>query len=66
MEITTKKTDGSTVWAEVEQRGTEADGRPHLARGVIIYEVRDGLMTHNKLYVAPVRDGLPGIVKPGS
>jgi ketosteroid isomerase-like protein len=65
-EVLRSTTDGATVWAEVEQRGTEDDGQPHLARGVVIYEVHDGLMTHNKLYVAPVREGRPGIVKPGS
>jgi ketosteroid isomerase-like protein len=63
-EVLRSTTDGGTVWAEVEQRGTEADGQPHLARGVVIYEVRDGLMTHNKLYVFPVRAGRPGIITP--
>ena len=56
-EIVRSTTEGNTVWAEVEQRGTASDGTPHLARGVIVFEIAGDQMQHNRLYVNPVRSG---------
>lgn len=45
---------GDTVWSEWEHRGTRPDGTVHLMRGVIIFAVRDGLITTARFYLEPV------------
>jgi ketosteroid isomerase-like protein len=45
---------GDRVWSEWEMSGTRPDGSPHLMRGVIIFEVRDGLASHARFYLEPV------------
>ena len=61
-EIVRAVVDGDTVWAEIEQTGTETDGTPHHLRGVVIHQVEGDVMTHNRLYVTPVVAGKPEIV----
>jgi limonene-1,2-epoxide hydrolase len=56
-DIVRSTTEGNTVWAEVEQRGKALNGTPHLARGVIVFEIVGDQMKHNRLYVNPVRSG---------
>ena len=37
--------NGATIWTEWEHTGTRADGSAHVMRGVIIFGVRDGLLS---------------------
>jgi ketosteroid isomerase-like protein len=62
-----------TVWSEWEQRGTRPDGSAHLMRGVIVFTVREGLITSARFFLEPVDDGDTGVdaavrrqVTPGS
>jgi hypothetical protein len=48
--------DERTVWSEWEMRGTRLDGSPHLVRGVVIFEVAEGLATGARFYLEPVDD----------
>lgn len=45
---------GETVWSEWEHRGTRPDGSAHLMRGVIVFTVRDELITSARFYLEPV------------
>jgi ketosteroid isomerase-like protein len=54
-------TDGDTAWSEWEMRGTRRDGSPHLMRGVIIFQVRDGEFSSARFYVEPVEQGGVGV-----
>jgi hypothetical protein len=42
-------------------RGTRRDGSPHLMRGVIIFQVRDGEFSSARFYVEPVEQGGVGV-----
>ncbi len=59
-DVTTEIVDsvavGDTVWSEWEHRGTRLDGTAHLMRGVIIFAVRDGLITTARFFLEPVED----------
>jgi len=55
-EIVASAADGDTVWSEWEHRGTRADGSPHLMRGVIIFGVRDAVITTARFFLEPVED----------
>lgn len=50
-----------TVWTEWEHRGTRPDGSPHLLRGVIIFEVRGGLIATARFYLEPVDNAGTGV-----
>jgi ketosteroid isomerase-like protein len=54
-------THGDTAWSEWEMRGTRRDGSPHLMRGVIIFQVRDGEFSSARFYVEPVEQESIGI-----
>ena len=54
--------DGDSVWAEWQQQGTQRDGRPHLARGIVIFTVAHGRIVSNRFYVHPVRSGPPNVL----
>ncbi len=60
-EIIATLADGDTVWSEWEHRGTRADGSPHLMRGVIIFGVRDALITTARFFLEPVDDTRDGV-----
>jgi hypothetical protein len=47
-------TDGHTVWTEWDHSGTRPDGSAHRMRGVIIFDVSDGLMSAARFYLEPV------------
>jgi ketosteroid isomerase-like protein len=49
--------DGETVWSEWEMSGRRRDGVPHLARGVIIFTVHEGVATRARFYLEPVDTG---------
>ncbi len=60
-DITASAVSGDTVWSEWEHRGTRPDGTGHLMRGVIVFEVADGLITSARFFLEPVDPGGPGI-----
>jgi ketosteroid isomerase-like protein len=45
---------GETVWTEWEMSGTRRDGAAHLARGVFIFGISDGLVRWGRMYLEPV------------
>lgn len=47
-------TNGDTVWAEWDWRGTRRDGQPHLMRGVTILGERDGRAAWVRFFMEPV------------
>jgi len=49
--------EGDTVWAECEWRGTRADGATFTMRGVTIQGVRRGRISWARLYVELVEEG---------
>jgi ketosteroid isomerase-like protein len=61
-EIVRSTSDADTVWVEWQQQGTQQDGRPHLARGVVIFTVAGGQIASNRFYVHPVRSGPPNVL----
>ena len=60
-EIVASVAAGDTVWSEWIHRGTRPDGSPHLMRGVIIFAVRDGLITSARFFLESVEDSGDGI-----
>ena len=62
-EITTTCVDepGQRVWSEWEHRGTRRDGAPHLLRGVIVFGIRDDLISSARFYLEPVVDDGVGV-----
>jgi ketosteroid isomerase-like protein len=52
-------TNGETVWAEWEMRGTRLDGMSHLMRGVAIFSLGDEMFSSVRFYLEPVElDGV--------
>lgn len=49
--------DGPHVWSEWEMRGTRPDSSAHLMRGVLVFEVADGLVQSIRFYLEPVDQG---------
>ena len=54
VEIVRHAVDGNVVWSEWEHRGTRPDGSAHLMRGVVLFEVADGLLVSARFYFEPV------------
>ena len=48
---------GDLVWTEQEHHGTRADGARHVMRGVVIFRVAEGTVTHARFYLEPVDVG---------
>jgi ketosteroid isomerase-like protein len=46
--------DGPTVWTEIVMRGHRTDGSEQIMRGVMIFQVADGLIVAGTFYLAPV------------
>jgi ketosteroid isomerase-like protein len=61
-EVVRSVSDASTAWVEWQQQGTQRDGRPHLARGIIIFTIVGGRIASNRFYVHPVRSGPPSVL----
>src|SRR5262249_31933772 len=59
-------TEGVTVCAEWEWKGTTLDGKPYLFRGVTIQGVPDDRITWVRLYMEPVIPGAPTMPFPNS
>ena len=53
-EIVSLHEDANTVWSEWQHRGTRHDGTTHLMRGVILFEVDDGVIASARFYLEPV------------
>ena len=60
-EVLATAVDGRYVWSEWEMRGTRRDGSAHLMRGVLIFEVADGLVQSLRFYLEPVDEGPGGV-----
>ena len=45
-----------TLWTEWEMAGTRRDGAPFLMRGVVIFNVTDGLFSSARFFLEPVED----------
>jgi ketosteroid isomerase-like protein len=51
--------DGDFIWAELEFKGSRADGARHWMRGVTIFGVKHDLLASVRFYVEPVQtDGV--------
>ena len=50
-ELVRSTQDGDLEWCEWAWTGTRSDGQPFDARGVTLFEVRDGLIVAGTLYV---------------
>jgi ketosteroid isomerase-like protein len=46
--------DGGAVWSEWVMLGTRRDGVAHEMRGVIVFEIADGLVAAARFYLEPV------------
>jgi ketosteroid isomerase-like protein len=59
--VVKETTDGTTTWSEWVWRGSHADGRPFLMKGVTVFGLRDdGLIAWARLYMEPVeQDSVP-------
>lgn len=44
------------IWSEWEMSGTRLDGSRHLMRGVIVFDVAEGLAARARFYLEPVDD----------
>jgi ketosteroid isomerase-like protein len=53
-EVTARAVDGDRRWTEWEMRGTRPDGRPHLMRGVIVFDVPGDVVAGARFYLEPV------------
>ena len=53
-------TDGDTIWAEWEWRGTRVDGNAFHHRGVTVQGVRHGLVVWVRMYMEPVQEAETG------
>src|SRR3954454_23508040 len=60
-EVVRTAVDGTAVWSEWEMRGTRPDGVRQVLRGVVIFEVVDGVATHARFYLEPVDAGEGGV-----
>lgn len=52
--------EGNTVWAEWEWRGTRAGGAPFTMRGVTVQEVQQDRVIWVRLYMEPVQEAGAG------
>jgi ketosteroid isomerase-like protein len=48
--------DGETAWTEWEMTGTRRDGSRHHMRGVIVFDVREGLATRARFFLEAVEE----------
>ncbi|MDR6685266.1 ketosteroid isomerase-like protein [Arthrobacter sp. 1088] len=53
--------DGNITWTEWSWTGNRTDGEPFHARGVTLFEVKDGLITSGRLYMEDVEREIVGI-----
>ena len=60
-DVVASTVSGETVWSEWEQRGTRPDGTAHLMRGIIVFTVRDGLITFARFFLEPVDASRTGV-----
>lgn len=60
-EVLAATVDGTTLWSEWEMRGHRPDGALHIMRGVIVFEVIDGVATSARFYLEPVDEGEGGV-----
>jgi ketosteroid isomerase-like protein len=46
--------DGDDVWTEWHMTGTRRDGSPHEMAGVVVFTIREGLISAARFYLEPV------------
>ncbi|UQX87444.1 nuclear transport factor 2 family protein [Jatrophihabitans telluris] len=46
--------DGDEAWTEWQMAGTRVDGQPHAMAGVIVFVVRQGLISSGRFYLEPL------------
>src|SRR6478672_4521369 len=56
-EVLAAAVDGAHVWSEWEMRGTRPDQSAHLMRGVMVFQVADGLVQSVRFFLEPVDEG---------
>lgn len=49
--------DGDSAWTEWEMTGTRRDGSRHHMRGVVIFDIQQGLARSARFYLEPVDEG---------
>ena len=60
-DIVRQTQEGETTWSEWHWYGTTEDGEAFDLRGVALFDVHDGLITHGRLFTEQVERGGPGI-----
>ena len=60
-EVLAAVVDGAHVWSEWEMRGTRPDQSAHLMRGVLVFEVAEGLVQSVRFYLEPVDEGASSV-----
>jgi ketosteroid isomerase-like protein len=53
--------DGDTTWTEWSWFGNRTDGQSFQVRGVVIFEIKDGVVTAGRLYMEDVEREAVGI-----
>jgi hypothetical protein len=53
-EVLASSVTGETVWSEWVHRGTRPDGSAHTMRGVVVFEVVEGMAQSARFYLEPV------------
>lgn len=56
-EIVRQTQDAETSWSEWHWSGTTEDGEAFELRGVVLFDVHDGLITHGRLFTEQVERG---------
>jgi ketosteroid isomerase-like protein len=60
-DVLARAIDGETAWTEWEMTGTRRDGTPHHMRGVIVFDVREGLASRARFFLEPVEESSGGV-----
>lgn len=59
--LTRSVDDGITTWTEWSWSGHRTDGKPFQVRGVVLFEIKDSLITAGRLYMEDVEHEAEGI-----
>jgi hypothetical protein len=56
-EVLGRAIDGDTAWTEWDMTGTRRDGNAHHMRGVIVFDVANGVARRARFFLEPVDEG---------
>ncbi len=59
--VTRRATAGDTAWTEWEMAGTRRDGSAHAMRGVILFEVREGVASSARFFLEPLDEATESV-----